>query len=95
MVVSLHGPYAAHRIASGEYLFGVEPPRARQLLEAYESAGFGYVTAPGGEEYGTTLAAPWWSVRQFNAFSDLRIVHYRERAWDDHHDVIGVVRRDF
>jgi SAM-dependent methyltransferase len=94
IVVSVQGSFVAHRMRT-DYQYGLSTEQISRIIEDYEQTGFGYVCGADGGEYGTTLCRPWWAVKQFNQYSDLRVMHYREQVWDNHHDVIACVRRNF
>ena len=70
-------------------LFGV----AKKEFEKY---GFGYVDYAYSfkskfdqqENYGVTLCAPNWILKDLEARPSVRILGYFEREWDDHQDVV-------
>jgi SAM-dependent methyltransferase len=82
-----------HRLRGrAPYLDGAQ--RIARLVERYERDGFAYLD-DGSGTYGITLSAPWWVLKQLEAYPDLRTVCYTERAWDDHQDAVACVKQPF
>jgi len=63
---------------------------------AVRETGFGYVDYQHDfkakfdqqASYGITLVRPHWALRRLEARTDLRVLSYTERDWDDHQDVL-------
>jgi SAM-dependent methyltransferase len=90
-VVSLHGRFASlHQARRWKYL----PDAEFERVEAdFRDHGFGYLDYPEGQGpgldgYGISVSAPSYVMRLVEALPGVRILGYRERAWDDHHDVL-------
>jgi SAM-dependent methyltransferase len=91
-VVTLHGrwtPFNQHhhiKYISDELFASAE--------QDFYRSGFGYADyqAPsiykGQRNYGVSLAAPWYVLRLLEDDESVSVLSYRERAWDDHHDVL-------
>lgn len=65
----------------------------------YLEDGFGFVDynekflsdAFGSQEtYGVALTNPGWLMQGLASMEDIRILHFAERAWDDHQDVVVI-----
>ena len=90
-VVSLHGRFApVHQLRRWKYL----PDADFERIESdFREHGFGYLDYPAGhgpglEGYGISVASPAYVLGLVESMPDVRILGYRERAWDDHHDVL-------
>ncbi len=65
-------------------------------LEGMQRTGFGYVdydhdfrqTFDRQARYGITLIRPDWVMQRLQATTEVRILSYTERDWDDHQDVL-------
>ena len=63
------------------------------LLYNYENRAFEYVKYPGSENYyGISFSDPAWVLRELLKPEQLRIVHFAEKAWDNHQDCFACVR---
>jgi len=101
LLVTTHGRRSAEWIRVGRYLYGLNALQCRRLLSAYEAKGFGYVDYSSSvlsklgmkqHNYGIALASPFWVLSCLNRFADLRLVSYIEYGWDNHQDVIGLMK---
>ncbi|MCR9246397.1 MAG: class I SAM-dependent methyltransferase [bacterium] len=90
-VVTLHGRWVAHRMTQG-YRYGLTDERVAAVLAKYEATGFGYATYQDSRDYGVSLSAPHWILREMHTWQQLRIVGFAERQWDNHQDVLAVQR---
>jgi SAM-dependent methyltransferase len=91
VVASLHGRHAAERGPSTGY-YGVGEERWAQVVEAYESTGYGYADYPWSEGYGVSLCRPAWTTTFVEQQPAARLLLFGERLWDAHHDIIALQR---
>jgi SAM-dependent methyltransferase len=94
LVYTTHGRWPAERMRSGECLYGIS--KADKILKGYRKEGFGFAQYDWAKAkrltYGISLAEPWRAVKMLEDIPELRLIHYRERAWDNHQDVIAAIR---
>lgn len=99
LVFTTHGPFVVHRIRSGEFTYGVDEDFIPRLLTDYDRTGFGYADYPqevlvrlGLNKYGISVSSPSWVLSQLELFTDLRVLNYTERAWDNHQDSVACIK---
>ncbi len=78
--------------SDGEALAGACNRGMLHLLREYERTGFGYLD-DGSGVYGITVSSPVWTLAQFAPLPSLRVVSYLERGWDEHQDVVVLLKR--
>lgn len=83
LVATTHGAYCYERMRAGGYAYGLPEDRVKALLVGYEREGYAFV----GQGYGITLMRP--DVLESLLPHNLRVVSYREHAWDSHQDVFA------
>ena len=79
--------------------YGLPRQRVTLLLRDYERRGFGYARYPSDylgskSYYGVSRARPDWVLAKINRLGGLRVVHFAEKAWDNHQDCYACVRDD-
>jgi len=85
-VATLHGRYSPEVQASR---FKYLPDADFEIAErGFRERGFGFAPYPGQERFGIALARPSFVLAAVEALEGIRILGYRERAWDDHQDVV-------
>jgi SAM-dependent methyltransferase len=94
LIFTAHGDYVARRMPNGEFDYMLTREQIEAITARYARTGFGYADYAGQASYGVALTAPAWIRAQLGAVGGLREVYFRERVWDDHHDVYGYVRED-
>jgi SAM-dependent methyltransferase len=92
LIFTAHGDFVARRMPTGEFNYMLTAEQIAVLRESYSRTGFGYADYAGQESYGVSLTSPAWIRAQLAATGGLREVYFKERAWDEHHDVYGYVR---
>ena len=92
LVLSARGRLPHHRLASGLVDYGLPAPDRALVLRSYDRTGFGYAGYPSGRGHGFSLAHPSWVLGELTRHGELRLVHYAEAAWSDHHDLVAAVR---
>jgi SAM-dependent methyltransferase len=92
LVFTIHGRHAYLRMVARGQQVGITKGRQAALFYDFEQSGFGYENYSGAADYGISLSRPDWVFAKVALFPDLRIVHFAERAWDQHHDCVACVR---
>jgi SAM-dependent methyltransferase len=87
LIFSAHGREAFKRTARETSYHGVSGRAKAAVLFGYERSGFGYANYAGSNTYGHSLSRPDWVLEQIAKFPQLRVVHFAETAWDNHHDI--------
>jgi SAM-dependent methyltransferase len=87
LIFSAHGREAFRRTAQETFDYGVGGPAKAAVLFGYQRHGFGYANHVFSENYGHSLSRPDWVLREIAKFPQLRVVHFGETAWDNHHDI--------
>jgi SAM-dependent methyltransferase len=94
LVCTTHGRWPAQRIQTEECLYGLTA--AQQIIKDYKKNGFGFRPYDWAETqklpYGISITQPWKAIQIIEEISDLSIIVYQERGWDDHQDVIAAKR---
>ena len=94
LVFSAHGNFVARRMPAGDFDYMLTGGQIETLIKRYAQTGFGYTNYAGQDDYGVALTSPVWIRVQMEAVGELKEVYFRERFWDDHHDVYGYVKAD-
>ena len=90
-LLSSHGHVVCRRMTDGRHKeYGLLPEGARRLVAAYEDHGYGYQDYDGWVGYGVSCIRPGWFFQAARA-AEWRPLFFMETAWDNHHDVVGVV----
>jgi SAM-dependent methyltransferase len=94
LIFTTHGRRVREWMTTPSF-YGLDDEGKTSLLYNFEDCGFGYVTYPGGEtDYGVSLSDPAWVLGELLKINGLRVVHFAERSWDNHHDCFACVRED-
>lgn len=94
VVFTTHGRKAC-RLMLGGNSYGLPDARRSALLTDYFRTGFGYAKyADSDSYYGLSLSDAGWVFARIAELDDFRVVHFAERAWDNHHDCFACVRDD-
>jgi hypothetical protein len=64
------------------------------LTNPYSERGFGYLDYLEQTSYGISLTSPSWIRKQVQRVRRLEEVYFRDRGWDDHQDVYGLLKQD-
>ena len=72
-----------------DYFLSVE--KLGQVIADYRRDGYGFVEYDGHERYGITIASPAWATGMIARSTDLSLLLYLERGWDEHQDVVACV----
>ena len=94
LVFSAHGDFVARRMPTGDFDYMLTGEQIETLIKRYAQTGFGYMDYTGQDNYGVALTSPAWIRAQLEEVGNLKEVYFRERVWDDHHDVYGYIRAD-
>jgi SAM-dependent methyltransferase len=95
-VVTLHGRFSDHLQATRSNFY-LPDQDYEVAAEGVRRTGFGYVDYPHNilkglfnkeEGYGIALVRPHWVLRLLEPRTDLKLLGYVERGWDNHQDVL-------
>jgi SAM-dependent methyltransferase len=87
LIFSAHGREAFRRTAEETFDYGVGGSAKAAILFGYQRFGFGYSDYVTSKTYGHSLTRPDWVLQEIAKFPQLRVVHFAEMAWDNHHDI--------
>jgi SAM-dependent methyltransferase len=92
VVASLHGRSCVPRAAEFKY-YGLERMRWYSLVHAFgNGAEYVYADYPQQLGYGISVVRASWIAALVEANPGTRLALHGERLWDDHHDVIALLR---
>jgi trans-aconitate methyltransferase len=95
-VITLHGRYSDHLQATMPNFY-IADEYYEVAAESVQRTGFGYIDYSYDflkalfdreEGYGIALVRPHWVLRLLEPRTDLRLLGYVERGWDNHQDVL-------
>jgi len=93
LLFSAHGDFVARRLPSGEFDYMLTHGQVETITRRYAETGFGYEDYAGQGGYGVALTSPAWIRARLSEVGGLKEVYFAGRAWDDHHDIHGYVRK--
>ena len=88
LVFTSHGRLVLDKLQSGEKDYGLPQTEITRLCARTVAEGFGYVDYPDTPSYGISIAQPAWLLELIERETKLRVLDYREAAWDLHQDVV-------
>jgi SAM-dependent methyltransferase len=88
-IFTAHGRFVSENINSGRNTYGLEHDSLLLLQNNYKQNGFSYVNYPHSEDYGISMSSASHVISLLEKNSDLRLLLYKERGWDNHQDVIA------
>ncbi|MDI1319836.1 MAG: class I SAM-dependent methyltransferase, partial [bacterium] len=88
LVFTTHGRLVLDKLQCGENDYGLPPAEITRLCADIVTHGFGYVDYPATPAYGISAAQPAWVLELIARETKLRVLDYRESAWDQHQDVV-------
>jgi SAM-dependent methyltransferase len=89
LIFSVHGRFVLHRANSGDNIYGLGD-RWNDLVESYQSTGYGYADYPSQNGYGISVSKSGWWINLIERRPESKLICMSERAWDHHHDIIAV-----
>lgn len=92
LVLTTFGRWPAERLRRREFTYDMTEAEIPNLLHDLDRDGFAYSDYPGATLSGMSLTAPSWVVRHIEERTELRLVSYTERGWNDHQDVVACAR---
>jgi len=99
LVFSTHGEEAYRLLVTDRTDYLIPYYRKTAICYKYERDGFGFVRYPdsivrysdSNSYYGLSFSSPAWVLDQVARLGGLRIVHFSEKAWANHHDCFACV----
>ena len=99
LVFTLHGREAERRMRLGISTYGHDPDGLADILKQYSEHDFAFRSNRGDQnalgissDYGISMTSPCWVFKQVRRLRDMRLISYTEHGWDDHQDVVSLVR---
>lgn len=90
LVFTMHGRFCAREFITGSNRHDLTDKQISDLLQQYQSAGFGYVPYTGTPHYGFSLAHPRHVTHELVKESDWKLLQYHESGWDRRQDIIAL-----
>ena len=91
MIFSTHGDFVHRRMPAQDFDYGLDLEQITRIGTNYSRTGYGFENYRGRNDYGVSLTSPEWIRARVLELEGLREVFFKERAWDNHHDVFGFV----
>lgn len=92
VIFTLHGRYAAHKWDTDKPTMQLKESDGKKLSALFNGDEYAYADYPHMTGYGMSLAPLYWMVNQLNQLPSLRVVSFIERGWDNHQDVIALMK---
>ena len=92
LLYTIHGAYPVQQLENGSFSYGLEPEVIPGLIKSYRESGYGYVDYKGQESYGISLTSVDWFREQFKGLAGWREISFTERGWDNHQDVLAIIK---
>lgn len=92
LLFTAHGDFVVRHMPTGEFDYMLTGEQIEAITGRYAGMGFGYADYSEQDGYGVSLTSPAWIRAQLEALGGLKEVYFKERAWNDHHDVYGYVK---
>lgn len=92
LIFTSHGRLVLDKLQCGENDYGLPPAEIARLCADTVRNGFGYTGYPDTPDYGVSAAQPAWVYEMIAREAGLRVLDYREAAWDQHQDVVVCAR---
>jgi hypothetical protein len=92
LIFTTHGDFAARRIPTRDFDYGLTTEQIKLIGTDYQRAGYGFEDYPDARDYGVSLTSSDWIRARVKESGSLREVYFKERGWDNHQDVFGFVR---
>lgn len=89
---TIHGRYAAQKWKTDRQTIQLKESDGKKLSSIYARNEFAYADYPHMTDYGMSLTPLSWLVEKINDLPSLRIVSLVERGWDNHQDILGVMK---
>jgi SAM-dependent methyltransferase len=91
LLFTTHGPYVAFRGQNG-FDYGLKPGQFEDMVKNFSCLGFGYKNYPNTTEYGLSLSKPSFVLKLLESHPHFKVIHYLEKGWDHHQDVIACMK---
>lgn len=93
LMLTLHGSFVVQHIMQKGNTYGLMQNALDSLLTQYHQKQFAYVNYPHSEDYGISISSSSNTLNILKKFPELDVVSYKERGWDNHHDVLCCQKR--
>lgn len=92
VIFTIHGRFAAHKWETDNPTMQLKETDGKKLSALYWDNKFSYADYPHMTAYGMSLTPIDWLIQQLNRMPGLRIVSLIERGWDNHQDIIALMK---
>ena len=86
-----HGDFVARRLPTRDFDYGLTDEQIAHLTGGYAREGHAYTDYVYAKNYGISLTSPARVREQVALAGGLREVYFKERGWDEHQDVYGLM----
>lgn len=93
LIFSVHGRFAYNNIRNFDY--GLRLHQKSWVRFRYNLFNFAYVNYLKQFGYGVSFCKPSWVCSNIEKFTNLKLIAYMEKAWDNHHDIVVCKREKF
>ena len=87
LIFSAHGKFVWENITNGHNKYLPNDASTSRMVRDYQNSGYGYANYPGVTGYGVSVTSAEWLRRQFNKIQGWNEIYFKEKAWDNHHDI--------
>jgi SAM-dependent methyltransferase len=78
--------------ATDGHPYGLYQADVETIVSQFNRTGYGYAVYYGQDRYGISACSLDWLQRTVTQLGGWRLVYFRERGWNDHQDVVGLVK---
>lgn len=93
LIVTTHGDFVAQRLPRREFDYGLADEQVERIVQDYSRNGFAFTEYVGEQNWGVSLTSPAWLRARVRELGCWREVYFKERGWDRHQDVFGLVKQ--
>lgn len=92
LVVTFHGRYSIAKQKSK--LKYISDEQFKIIHSDFERLGYGYANYKEKTGYGISVSKPSWVISYLENKDNIRLLSYTERHWDDHQDVLVLIKKN-
>ena len=90
-IFSSHGKYSINCIENNMKSYGLSKKARNSLVSQFHRDGYGYADYDSLREYGISAASHEYMKQIASEAGGWTEIYFRERGWDNHHDVYGYI----
>lgn len=92
VVFTTHGRWVAWRLDQRKKIYGLAEKQVPRVMKQYKRSGFGYADYGAVKGYGVSVSSPSFVMSSVEKEADLKIIHFSEKGWHNHQDVVACTR---